>query len=162
MKIFSPNFGDNMPIPRKFTSDGENIHPAIEVHEVPKEAKWLGIVMQDTDSPAGGAIHWVVWHISIDVGVIQEGKLPKGATEGENSFGKIGYRGPAPFEGGDPHTYRFTVYALRDDIAHNADTGLTKLLQQFEEKKIVAEWIDGTYQRLLPEERYTSMDVPPE
>ncbi|HEX2029509.1 MAG TPA: YbhB/YbcL family Raf kinase inhibitor-like protein, partial [Nitriliruptorales bacterium] len=37
---------------------------------------------------------------------------PPPGQEGTNGFGSVGYRGPCPPEGDEPHRYTFTLYAV--------------------------------------------------
>ncbi len=113
MKIKS-DFENNGNIPTKFTCDGENISPPLEISEIPAEAKTLAIISDDPDAPAGTWVHWVVWNIPVegDIKTIAEGESP--GTEGKTDFGSIGYGGPCPPSG--THRYFFKVYALDTEL----------------------------------------------
>jgi Raf kinase inhibitor-like YbhB/YbcL family protein len=64
--------------------------------------------MDDPDAPGGIFTHWLVWNIN--PGVKEVSGAPKGAIEGSNDFGKMGYKGPCPPSG--VHHYLFKVYGL--------------------------------------------------
>lgn len=84
LQVASPSFGNNDKMPSKFTCDGDNIHPAISVKGVPKEAKSLAIILEAPDAMNGTVIHWAAWDIE-SAGDIAEksaiGTQGKTATE---------------------------------------------------------------------------------
>jgi len=114
LSLKSPAFEDQGFIPSKYTCDGEDINPPLLIEGVPQEAKSLVLVMQDPDAPGGTFLHWLLWNIPPETKEISEGKIPSGAIEGKNDFGKIGYGGPCPPSGS--HHYIFTLYALSQKL----------------------------------------------
>ncbi|MDN3670535.1 YbhB/YbcL family Raf kinase inhibitor-like protein [Echinicola jeungdonensis] len=109
LQIKSEAFPANGPIPTKYTCEGEDINPPIEIHNIPSNAKSLALIMLDPDAPGGTWTHWVVWNIPI-THYIGENEIP--GEQGENDFGKVNYGGPCPPSG--THRYFFKVYALND------------------------------------------------
>jgi Raf kinase inhibitor-like YbhB/YbcL family protein len=77
----------------------------------------LAIIMDDTDAPSGAFVHWIMWNIppieEMPEGIPRVPVLtsPFKASQGSNSFGKIGYMGPCP-PPGRPHKYHFRIYGL--------------------------------------------------
>ncbi len=123
MEITSEAFANNGNIPEKYTCDGENISPPLEILQVPEEAKSLVLIMADPDSvKSTGKIwnHWVLFNISIDISEIEEGA--EIGTSGMNSFGNKGYGGACPTSG--EHSYLFRLYAL--DIELDLKEGASK------------------------------------
>jgi Raf kinase inhibitor-like YbhB/YbcL family protein len=119
--ITSPAFPTGATIPGRFTSDGEDTSPPLEIHGAPYGTASYALIVDDPDAPAGTWVHWLVWDIPADTTVIAEGSLPPGAIEGRNSWGNSAYGGPSPPSG--THRYVFTLYAL-DALVHlppNAD-----------------------------------------
>jgi Raf kinase inhibitor-like YbhB/YbcL family protein len=110
MQLNSSAFGNNQSIPTKYTCDDGDINPPLSISDVPASAKILVLIVNDPDAPSGNWIHWLVWNIDPSTREITEGSVPGGATEGTNSFGKIGYGGPCPPSG--THRYVFSLYAL--------------------------------------------------
>jgi len=110
MKIISSAFSNNGPIPPKHTCDGENINPALEISDVPPEAKSLALICDDPDAPGRTFIHWAAWNLKPGTVEILEGQLPAESIEGKTDFGKVGYGGPCPPSG--THRYFFRLFAL--------------------------------------------------
>ena len=111
MLLTSSSFENGADIPRKFTCDGGDMNPELEIHNVPDGAKSLALVLRDPDSPGvGGFAHWLVWNIDPRTTFIKEESVPPGATEGTNDFRTVRYGGPCPSHGA--HHYHFKLYAL--------------------------------------------------
>src|SRR5437867_4073648 len=97
-----------------------------------KKAKELALIVDDPDAPrAEPFVHWVMYKIPADRRDLPEAiapeakpQSPTGALQGENSFGKIGYGGPAPPPRHGTHHYRFHLYALDEPL--EAKSGLDK------------------------------------
>lgn len=109
MKITSPVFENNKPIPSKYTCNGENVNPPLAFSDVPENTKSLVLIVDDPDAPSGTWIHWVIFNIPKEVRTITENSMPEG-IQGITSFGKSGYGGPCPPSG--THRYFFKLYAL--------------------------------------------------
>jgi Raf kinase inhibitor-like YbhB/YbcL family protein len=113
MLITSPSFENGAPIPKKFTCDGGEINPELQIQNVPENAKSLALVLHDPDAPVdGGFTHWLVWNIDPKTTVIKEESAPPGAIEGLNSARQARYAAPCPPPGHGVHHYHFKLYAL--------------------------------------------------
>ena len=113
MKITSSAFQEGGNIPSKFTCDGGDSSPPLQIAEIPSGAKSLALVVDDPDAPSGLFTHWIVWNISPQTNVIAEGSAPKG-VQGTSDFGKSGYGGPCPPSG--THRYYFKIFALDREL----------------------------------------------
>lgn len=122
-------FKNNDKIPEKYTCDGNDISPVIEIISAPLEAKSFVLIVDDPDAPTGDWVHWIVYDISSAVNMIEEGSVPKGAKLGLNDFKQTSYGGPCPPDG--THRYFFKLYALNVEKI-GLETGATK--KQIEDK----------------------------
>jgi Raf kinase inhibitor-like YbhB/YbcL family protein len=113
IKITSSAFQEGANIPSKFTCDGSDTSPPLQIAGVPSGAKSLVLIVDDPDAPGGLFTHWLAWNIPPQTGSIAEGSAPKGA-QGANDFGKSGYRGPCPPPG--THRYSFKIFALDREL----------------------------------------------
>ena len=155
MVINSPEFGNNQAIPKRFTGDGEDGSPELAWSGVPDTTKELALICDDPDAPTPEPwVHWVIYRIPAggaglpeSIPKIERLTAPAGALQGKNSWGRIGYGGPAPPPGSGVHHYHFKLYAL--DTMLNVDPGLNKaqLLAAMEGHVIVQGELIGTYQR---------------
>ena len=107
MRLTSPAFSHNQMIPKKYTCQGEDINPLLEISEIPAGTKSLALIMDDPDAPGGNWDHWLVCNI-VPVAEIKENSVP--GTQTRNDFGRVNYGGPCPPSG--THRYFFKLYAL--------------------------------------------------
>ena len=126
MKLTSSAFLDGGIIPSKYTCEGKNVSPPLEISGTPSHAKSLVIIMDDPDVPASVRPdkmydHWVVYNLSPNIHKIEESAPPFG-TLGKNTGGKNGYTGPCPPD--REHRYFFKLYALDKELDLNE--GATK------------------------------------
>jgi Raf kinase inhibitor-like YbhB/YbcL family protein len=105
--ITSTAFENEKMIPGKYTCDGKNINPPLDITNIPAEAKSLVLVVDDPDAPIGTWVHWIVWNIPITK-QLKENDVA--GIEGLNDFQQNNYGGPCPPSG--THRYFFKVYAL--------------------------------------------------
>ena len=110
MQLKSPAFSQNGIVPAKYTCDGQNISPPLQIAETPENAKSLVLICDDPDAPGKTWTHWTVWNIDPTTTEIVEGKTSAGSTQGVTDFGEVGYGGPCPPSG--THRYFFKLYAL--------------------------------------------------
>ena len=113
MRLSSPAFENNADIPSKYTCDGENINPQLNIEDVPAEAKSIVLIADDPDASAGTWVHWVVVNIPASENIIiEENSVP--GKQLTNDFGKTSYGGPCPPS--ETHRYSFKVYALDTEL----------------------------------------------
>lgn len=107
LAVSSTAFRHEEMIPSKYTCDGININPPLDIKNIPNEAKSLALIVDDPDAPSGTWVHWVVWNIPV-THHLKENNVH--GTEGINDFRQKHYGGPCP--PGGTHRYFFKVYAL--------------------------------------------------
>jgi Raf kinase inhibitor-like YbhB/YbcL family protein len=114
--VTSPAFPDFGVIPDRYTCVGADASPPLAWRGVPRGAKTLALVVDDSDAPSGTFTHWIVYNIDRDSSGLPESS-PGVATpaveysQAVNDFGHLGYNGPCP-PPGNPHHYHFKLYAL--------------------------------------------------
>jgi Raf kinase inhibitor-like YbhB/YbcL family protein len=111
LQVHSTAFSHNGHVPPKYTCEGEDINPPLEINNIPENTRTLALIVEDPDAPRGTFDHWLVWNIFPNE-AIAEGSNP--GVSGTNSFGKTGYGGPCPPSGS--HRYFFRVYALDTEL----------------------------------------------
>ncbi|MBK7309592.1 MAG: YbhB/YbcL family Raf kinase inhibitor-like protein [Sphingobacteriaceae bacterium] len=140
--FFFFDFADNNYIQFKFTCDGENLSPGLVLDNIPEGTKSLALIMDDTDSPNGEFVHWVMWNMPVKSKIVQN--KAEGIV-GKNTQGKNMYYGPCPPNG--MHTYHFKVYALNSLLELPASSGKAELLKAIEGHIIELAVLKGRYSR---------------
>lgn len=126
MQLHSRDLPRHRPLPaaqvyRGFGCHGGNTSPQLSWTGVPAGTRSFAVTVYDPDAPTGsGWWHWVVYDIPATVRALPAGagaaggtRLPAGARQARNDFGRRAYGGACPPAGAPAHHYRFTVYALR-------------------------------------------------
>lgn len=147
IRVESPAFEHNGPIPKKYAGEGEDVSPPLRWSEGPNGTKSYALICDDPDAPqAEPWVHWVAYDIDSGVTRLGEGDA-NGAKEGVNDFRQEGYGGPMPPEGHGTHHYHFKVYAL--DTPVDMKPGATKAeLEKAMSGHILDEGeVVGTYER---------------
>lgn len=119
-------------IPRKYTCDGGDVKPEVGSSVPGNKAKDVAFVMTDPDAPGGTFVHWTHWGSN---------------SEGKNSFGKTGYKGPCPPKGDKPHRYVITFYALRRPLGLPAGSEPDKVVAEIKKKAYASGSLTGLYGR---------------
>jgi len=130
LDISSASFQAGEEIPVKYTCDGANISPSLDIKGIPEEAKCLALIVDDPDAPISTWVHWVVWNIPV-THHIKENEIH--GVEGINDFQQYHYGGPCPPSG--THHYYFKIYAL------DALLDLPKGSKEFQLEKAMSEHI---------------------
>ncbi len=109
MELKCPFFENGGFIPTKYSCEGEDVSPPLEISGIPDGTKSLVLIVDDPDAPVGTFVHWLVWDIKPE-NKIDENSVPPGSFQGKNDFGRNDYGGPCPPSG--THRYYFKLYAL--------------------------------------------------
>ncbi len=160
MKLTSPEFSEGSHIPVRYSQEGDDISPPLEWSDVPQGCKSFALICEDTDAPQkskGGPhfTHWLIYSIGPNVTSLPEGmpdsahvNIPVLASQGENSFGDIGYGGPMPPVGSGPHHYVFTLYACRKVLELQPGAEKTQVLDALKGNVLATAQLTGLYERL--------------
>ena len=148
----SNDFKHEKLIPTKYTCDGENVNPSLNISAVPETAVSLALVMEDPDVPLmaradGMWDHWLIWNMSPNTTHIGENSTPKG-TYGVTTSNTLAYVGPCPPD--REHRYFFKLFAL--DTMLDLAEGATKdeLFEAMEGHILDTATIMGRYDRNQP------------
>lgn len=144
LQITSPAFATGATIPTKFTCDGDNLSPELNVSGIPPGTRSLALIMDDPDSPAANFVHWLLFNLPSNLTQIPEGQIPSGSQTGVNSFGHIGYGGPCPHQG--EHRYVFTLYALDQTLTLD-QPDRQRLEAAIKDHVLASVQLTGKYQR---------------
>lgn len=96
-------FAEGEPIPRRHTGDGEDLSPPLTWEGLPAATRELAMIVNDPDAPTSEPwVHWVIYKLPTTRGGLVEGvppmvrpTSPPGSIQGRNSWGSLGYQGPA-------------------------------------------------------------------
>jgi len=142
IRLTSTAFQQNAFIPGKYSCEGENINPPLDIDHIPAGTKSFALVVDDPDAPKGTWVHWVVWNISPSKH-LKENHIP--GIEGINDFHQHHYGGPCPPSG--THRYFFKVYALDTLLDLPGDTDKFKLEKMMHNHIIAVGELIGLYKR---------------
>ncbi|MEA1902080.1 MAG: YbhB/YbcL family Raf kinase inhibitor-like protein [Actinomycetota bacterium] len=147
MELTSPAFEAGEEIPVKYTCDGSDISPKLEVLFPPTGTVTLAIIVDDPDAPVGVWDHWVEYDIpGTDGNVIWEEGVGRIGVPGVNSWNLAGYGGPCPPQGQN-HRYFFTVFALDSELLIPEGVESAVLREAMEGKILAEAELMGTYGR---------------
>lgn len=144
MKLTSNAFQHNGNIPEKYTCEGANVSPQLEISQVPENTKTLALIMDDPDAPAGTWDHWVLFNMPANTTSIPEGTEPQGIP-GKNSWGKTGYGGPCPPD--REHRYFFKLYALDAELDLHNGTAKSQLERSMQGHILTKTELIGKYNK---------------
>jgi Raf kinase inhibitor-like YbhB/YbcL family protein len=98
-------------MPGRFTcAAGRTLTPPLSWTGAPAGTRSFALVVDDSNAPITPYVYWVVFDIGPGTSALLEGQLPPGARQARGTAGYRHYDPPCP--GAQPHSYRFTVYAL--------------------------------------------------
>ncbi|GAA5038131.1 hypothetical protein HNP84_003276 [Thermocatellispora tengchongensis] len=116
----STAFNDHAMIPRTYSHEAGDVSPPLQWADVPGGTAELALLCEDPDAPGGTFTHWLVAGIPPETSGLDAGAELGEYVVGRNDFGDLGYGGPHPPPGDDPHRYFFRLYAFA------APTGLAE------------------------------------
>ncbi len=154
MEIQCSVFKDGEKIPVQYVmpaAGGKNISLPLSWTGFPLGTKSFALSMVDPHPVARNWVHWLVINIPPETTFLEEGasgrKMPAGAVELKNSFGRTGYGGPQPPKGSGEHPYVLTVYALSaDKLNLSPSVSLADFKKALEGKVLQSAAITGKYE----------------
>ncbi|MBN1868326.1 YbhB/YbcL family Raf kinase inhibitor-like protein [Candidatus Sumerlaeota bacterium] len=155
IKLTCESFGNGKRIPVEFTSDGTDLSPPLQWSAVPEGTAELALIVDDPDAPSAEPwVHWVIYRIPPGAQGLPQGVSPdlaiRGMEEvlqGRNSWGSIGYRGPAPPRGHGRHRYVFKIYAVDRVLPLKPGMDKRSLLHALSGHILAEGELSGTYER---------------
>ena len=151
--LTSEAFKNGEAIPTRYTCDGDNVSPPLAWDGAPAETNAYALIMDDPDAPGGTFTHWLLYNmgstaLSLPEWVETTERPANGAAglQGGNDGGGIGYGGPCPPEG-PAHRYRFTLYALDEDMFLDSGASQDELLSSMEGHVLAEAQLVGRYGR---------------
>lgn len=146
LKLASPAFENNAPIPINYTCDGKNVNPVLEISGVSKSAKSLVLILEDPDASSGTWVHWIIYNLPPETTLIPEN--PPLGLLGVNSGKTKSYAGPCP-PPGETHHYNFNLYVLDTVPVFSPLNPITKevIEEKIKNRIIESTVLTGTYQR---------------
>jgi Raf kinase inhibitor-like YbhB/YbcL family protein len=145
IELQSPAFREGGAIPARFTCDGKELSPPLRWSGVPPRTRELALVVEDPD--ADRFVHWTVLGIPASTSRLPVGRVPKGASETDNSSGNHGWAGPCPPEGDDPHRYVFALYATDAPLALGEDASADEVRGALSDHAIARGTLTGYFAR---------------
>jgi hypothetical protein len=151
IQLTSSGFTEGLPIPIKYTCDGDDVSPPLQWSGAPVGTKSLALICDDPDAPAGSWVHWVLYNIPAATLELPEGVATRevvlgGARQGLNDFGRTGYGGPCPPRG-NPHRYFFKLYALDSELSPKPRATKNDVVRAMQGHILADGQLMGTYKR---------------
>ena len=140
-------WADGGQIDTRFTCNGADVQPQVGWLGAPEAAVEMALAVTDTD--ANDFVHWIITGLDPLDPLLPENSLPVGAIQGLNGFSTaatsvVGWRGPCP-PAGSTHHYRFTLYALDQQVELPDGSAAGDLLAVIDATSIAAAQSTATY-----------------
>jgi Raf kinase inhibitor-like YbhB/YbcL family protein len=152
-ELFSDAILDNGFFDARYTCDIDNSSPELRWKDAPENIAGFALIAQDIDHPQNFA-HWVVFNIPATVqhlptGIPPQEVLPNGIRQGLNGWGKLGYSGPCPPTHSAPHTYVFSLFALKALPTLDHRPTRDELMNMISPYVVARAELRGRYQRMV-------------
>ncbi len=147
MKVTSPAFGPERPVPERYSCEGENLPPPLRWEGTPPGTAELAVVIEDPDAPSGTFVHWIAVGIDAAITTIEPEALPPGARVLAGSSDNPTYVGPCPPDGSGTHHYFFEVYALPRRLDLPSGAPPLDQVRTIRKEASAGGWLVGTFKR---------------
>lgn len=144
-------FNDGEKIPVKYTADGINVNPPLEITDIQKGTRSIVLIVDDPDAQKVVGytwVHWIRYNISVYENYlkIEENSLP--GISGLSTYKcQEKYGGPNPPKGSGVHRYYFKVYALNSNLNVEDNMNKEKIENLMKGKIIEKAELIGIYTR---------------
>ena len=140
---------DGGDIDPRYTCDGLNVSPAVSWGAVPEGTVEIAISLVDDSAVSNGEpfVHWVIGGLDPTEIAVVEGDIPPTAVQALNFLGDVGYGGPCPPTGDEPHLYRLTAYALNQRLELADGVPAAEFLDAIATVMVASTDVTGFYQR---------------
>jgi Raf kinase inhibitor-like YbhB/YbcL family protein len=151
LSITSTAFEYGSAIPVTYTCDGDDVSPPLRWDGEPKGTVTFALIMEDPDAGDTPFTHWIVYNLPADCHhldkiVPMKKNLENKAIQGQNDFGKIGYRGPCPPRK-LPHRYFFRIFALKRKLTPESAANRSKFYEAIKDLVLEQAEYMGTYKK---------------
>ncbi|MBU4536417.1 YbhB/YbcL family Raf kinase inhibitor-like protein [Patescibacteria group bacterium] len=144
LTLFSSDFQNFELIPSKFTCDGDNVNPNLEISGVNENAKSLVLIMDDPNALNGTWDHWIKFNIPVNTRNIISGEKILGVS-GKGTGGTLDYVGPCPPNG--KHSYTFKLYSLDTELILAEGSSKVQVEKAMKEHILQQVELVGVYER---------------
>jgi hypothetical protein len=153
--VASLAFADHMPIPERYTADGEGVSPPLSWTGVPPNATAVLLIVEDADAPTPQPlVHAIAVDLPPGDGALPEAALSSSGNEGRedlhegrNSYLMSGWLPPDPPPGHGSHRYAFQLFALGPGEPFSGTPGRDAVMEAVRERGLASGCLIGTYAR---------------
>jgi hypothetical protein len=144
LQVSSPAFENHGKVPSRYTCEGEEASPPLNIANMPARTKSLAIVMHDPDANVtGGFTHWVKWNVDPMTSIPEN---YEGGRTGMTTIAQHKYIGMCPPSG--THHYVITVYALDTKMNLDINTDKASLEKKIRGHILAEGSITGLYEKM--------------
>ena len=143
LRLTSPAFEHDEPLPARFFSDADNVSPPLAWDHVPEGTAELVVIGEDPDAEEGVFTHWLVFGIPPGITGLPENlgdstivHAPDELYQGLNEFDEPGWTGPA--DEGRPHRMFFRLLALDTELVELAPGATREELREAAKGHVIA------------------------
>lgn len=146
VQLRSTAFNDHDLMPGRLSKPGGNLSPPLQWSGVPDGTEELVLLCEDADAREP-FLHWLVTGIDPHTTSVGEGQVPQGGREWPNGFGTVGWGGPQPPIGDDPHRYFFRLYAVSQPVQVPPNPAAEGVRQAAAQRELASGTLVGRFAR---------------
>ncbi|HEX5594494.1 MAG TPA: YbhB/YbcL family Raf kinase inhibitor-like protein [Micromonosporaceae bacterium] len=147
LQLRSSAFNDNDLMPERLSRLGGNTSPPLTWSAPPEGTAELVLLVEDPDAATPPFLHWLVTGIDPRASEVSEGQVPAHGREAMNDFGTVGWGGPQPPKGDNPHRYFFRLYAVDKPLQLPERVSTAEVHRAVEGHELASGTLIGTFAR---------------